>query len=72
MTKALLYVWNYPILAKEQQSRSLICFLIKMKVLLNFAHELFIIYPKNHSNIKLIPLNVCDDVQTMINHVKNS
>ena len=37
-----------------------------------FAHELFIIYPKNHPNIKLIPLNVCDDVQTMINHVKNS
>ena len=34
MTKALLYVWNYPILAKEQQRRSLICFLIKMKVLL--------------------------------------
>ena len=34
-----------------------------------FAHELFVIYANEHPNVKLVPINACEEVQRMINHV---
>lgn len=34
-----------------------------------FAHELFVVFQRNHPETRLIPYNVCFDVQRMINHV---
>lgn len=37
-----------------------------------FAHELFVVFQKQHPDILLLPINVTEDVQKMINHVKNT
>lgn len=36
-----------------------------------FAHELFVVFTREHPNVKLIPLNISKEVEKMINHVKN-
>lgn len=35
-----------------------------------FAHEIFNVYQNEHTQVRLIPVNVSEDVQKMINHVK--
>lgn len=37
-----------------------------------FAHELFVVFQKQHPDIKLLPINISNDVSNMINHVKNT
>ena len=37
-----------------------------------FAHELFVVFQRNHPNVQLLPLNLSKDVAKMINHVKSS
>jgi len=37
-----------------------------------FAHELFVVFQREHENVHLIPTNVSKEVEKMINHVKNS
>lgn len=34
-----------------------------------FAHEIFVVFQKNHPNVKLIPINTSEAVNKMINHV---
>ena len=34
-----------------------------------FAHELFVVYPNAHPDVRLIPLNMNDDVKKMHMHV---
>ena len=34
-----------------------------------FAHELFVVFQRNHENIKLIPIHVSTDIERMITHV---
>ena len=34
-----------------------------------FAHELFVVYPNAHPDVRLIPLNMNDDVKKMYTHV---
>lgn len=34
-----------------------------------FAHQLFVVFAKQHENIKLIPINMNEDVTKMYNHV---
>lgn len=34
-----------------------------------FAHQLFVVFAKNHPDIKLNPVNMCDEVVRMYNHV---
>lgn len=36
-----------------------------------FAHELFVVFQKQHPEVKLIPFNASLDIQRMINHVLN-
>ena len=36
-----------------------------------FAHELFVVFKRNHEGIKLIPIHTTKDIDRMINHVKN-
>ena len=36
-----------------------------------FAHELFVVFTREHPNVKLSPLNISKEVEKMINHVKN-
>ena len=37
-----------------------------------FAHELFVVFQRNHPNVQLLPLNLSKAVAKMINHVKSS
>ena len=37
-----------------------------------FAHELFVVFQREHENVHLMPTNVSKEVEKMINHVKNS
>ena len=37
-----------------------------------FAHEIFIVFQEQHNDVKLIPVNMNEDVEKMINHVKRS
>lgn len=34
-----------------------------------FAHQLFVVFTKNHPDIKLTPFNLSDEVLKMYNHV---
>ena len=34
-----------------------------------FAHEIFVVFQNKHENIKIIPINMNDDVRKMVNHV---
>lgn len=34
-----------------------------------FAHQLFVVFAKNHPDIKLDPVNMSDEVIRMYNHV---
>lgn len=34
-----------------------------------FAHQLFVVFAKNHPDIKLKPINMCDEIVQMYNHV---
>lgn len=34
-----------------------------------FAHQLFVVFAKQHENIKLVPVNMNEDVTKMYNHV---
>lgn len=34
-----------------------------------FAHQIFAVFAKSHPDIKLKPINMCDDVEKMYNHV---
>ena len=34
-----------------------------------FAHELFVVYPNTHPDVRLIPLNMNDDVKKIYMHV---
>lgn len=34
-----------------------------------FAHQLFVVFAKNHPDIKLNPINMCDEIIQMYNHV---
>ena len=35
-----------------------------------FAHEIFVVFQKKHTGIKIVPVNVNPEVEKMINHVK--
>ena len=37
-----------------------------------FAHEIFVVFQKNHADIKIVPVNTNLEVEKMINHVKNT
>lgn len=37
-----------------------------------FAHEIFVVFQRNHENLRLIPINMSIDVEKMINHVRGS
>ena len=37
-----------------------------------FAHEIFVVFQEQHNDVKLIPVNMNEDVEKMINHVKRS
>ncbi len=37
-----------------------------------FAHEIFVVFQNCHKDIKLVPINVSENVGKMINHVKNT
>ena len=37
-----------------------------------FAHELFVVYPYTHPDVRLIPLNMNEDVRKMYAHVTTS
>ena len=37
-----------------------------------FAHELFVVFQREHENVRLIPISTSAEVEKMINHVKNS
>lgn len=37
-----------------------------------FAHELFVVFSREHPNVKLIPINISLEVEKMINHVKQT
>ena len=34
-----------------------------------FAHQIFVVYQKEHPNIKLTPINMCEPVENMYRHV---
>lgn len=34
-----------------------------------FAHQLFVIFPREHSDVQLLPINMNEDVVKMYNHV---
>lgn len=36
-----------------------------------FAHQIFVVYQKEHPDIQLIPINMCESVENMYNHVTN-
>lgn len=36
-----------------------------------FAHELFVVFQRNHENIKLIPIHFSEEIERMITHVKS-
>ena len=36
-----------------------------------FAHELFVVFQRNHKNINLVPIHTTKDIDKMINHVKS-
>lgn len=36
-----------------------------------FAHELFVVFQRNHKNIKLIPIHFSEEIERMITHVKS-
>lgn len=37
-----------------------------------FAHEIFVVFSNKHPEVKLIPLNMCQRVEKMVNHVKET
>lgn len=37
-----------------------------------FAHQLFVVFPRKHPEVKLNPVNMNEDVQKMLNHVLDS
>lgn len=37
-----------------------------------FAHEIFVVFQRNHPNVELIPVNMTDEVKKMISHVKKT
>ena len=37
-----------------------------------FAHEIFVVFQRNHADIKIVPVNTNLEVEKMINHVKNT
>lgn len=37
-----------------------------------FAHELFVVFQNAHPDVKLIPVNMTEEVEKMINHVKQT
>ena len=37
-----------------------------------FAHELFVVFSREHPDVKLIPINISMEVEKMINHVKQT
>lgn len=37
-----------------------------------FAHEIFVVFQNAHQNIKLIPVNMTEEVEKMVNHVRQT
>ena len=37
-----------------------------------FAHEIFVVFQKNNMNVKIVPVNMTENVEKMINHVKET
>ena len=37
-----------------------------------FAHEIFMVFQKAHENVNIVPLNMSERVEKMINHVKKT
>ena len=37
-----------------------------------FAHQLFVVFAKGHDDIKLVPVNMCEEVEAMYKHVINT
>lgn len=36
-----------------------------------FAHQIFVVFAKEHPNVSVVPINMVDSVEKMYNHVKN-
>lgn len=37
-----------------------------------FAYQLFVVFDKGHDDIKLVPINMCEEVESMYKHVINT
>lgn len=35
-----------------------------------FAHEIFVVFQNAHQDVKLIPINMTEEVEKMVNHVR--